>query len=219
MQLGSGFYTYNTMESKFKQLRHRIIHLGSCYIKLNSTHFIQTGGYKRWNGKLLGVYTDVFMIVAQTSHVTSRPIWMVNIHMPSLLTARRYHGCGMAKMQNTVRIMVAGGTNNNSLIMRSIEYLDLNMNGHGQIMEEQWKNSKWQAFPPLKIPRTDYPSVVQVRNQILIAGGNCGPAHTPDCTLIERYNSLSGTWDIDEHRRLNHSRYKHNTFQVPTKYC
>ena len=218
MRLDSEMYVYNTIENEFQKFNGLKKHLGSCYIKLNSTHFIQTGGYHTWRG-IKYVHSDVFMVAAETTPSTMPPIRVTNTQMTDLILRRRYHGCGAIRTHSGLTLLIAGGSATEGQIMKSVEYLDLKTNDLGEIPEEQLRNSEWQTFPSLKIPRVGYPSVVNLGNETLVVGGDCGRAHKEECILIERYNYLTGSWHTVKSTGLHHSRHMHNTFHIPTNYC
>ena len=96
---------------------------GSCYVTINETHFIQTGGYK--NESLIG-QVFIFELAAQvTGSRNKEKVYLKASELSQLNVPRKYHGCEKGVINDEFSIIVAGGIGINGTRLKSVEYISL----------------------------------------------------------------------------------------------
>ena len=213
-------YVYNVPKSSSlgKGLVEIFQTLGSCFVTLNSTHFIQIGGY-RYNEKSASVllhHLDLRKLneLGPQIEIISSPL--ANLSMP-----RMQHGCTLVKMKDEeIAIIVAGGSVKNKRISKSMEYLTLpymNLNRVEGINISSTRD--WQTFTPLRTARTKYPSIGFVGTNFVAAAGACGKKNRKRCHLVEKFNVSNNEWEVFQDLQLTHNRYDHSTIQITKSFC
>ena len=102
---------------------------GACYVSVNSTHFVQTGG------ELNGQAVKAVYLVELTSDFRSfkyffpKHLLKLKLYvLPPLNTKRMYHGCSTSIINDRLSVIVAGGIGEDGNLLSSIEYFSLQDN-------------------------------------------------------------------------------------------
>ena len=99
---------------------------GACYITVNSTHFVQTGG--ELNGQ---VVKAVYMVELTSDFRSFKYFFQKHLLklklqvLPPMNIKRIYHGCSTSIIDDQLSVIVAGGIDENGNPLSSIEYLSL----------------------------------------------------------------------------------------------
>ena len=123
----------------------------------------------------------------------------------------------MVILNNTRHIVVAGGeTANGTIIRKQVEHLSLNMRN---IRKDLIRQDKWQHLSNLSLPRTKYPSIAGLGNEMVVAGGYCRGGYNNQCSYVKRFDPIRNSWKLDEKLKLAKSRHSHNSFRISEKTC
>ena len=191
---------------------------GACYITLNSRLFVQVGGYARRPSKHVSLFSLTIEGEEGEGSVTDPKvpnITMKQVVLSSLAFPRKYSGCGKVILNGKQHIVVAGGEAN-GIMPKQVEYLSLNMQN---IRKGPKCHDKWKLRSNLSLPRTLYPSVGVLGNEIVVAGGSCRDDDNNQCSYVERFDPIANSRKLEETLKLSKSRHSHNTFQISEKTC
>ena len=207
---------------------------GSCYISINSTHFVQIGG--EWNGSIL----DAAYMISIESNSKSGPSYNYKYRLKTetlsnLHTKRKYAGCTTGVIDGENSIIVVGGSSHKESFLNSGEYFPLPSNYQNKV-ESQNKpvrsddrvnflpsnhfkadNPQWKALPSFKIARSGFPTIFSSENKLVIVGGKCPSNIKHHCNEEEVLYSEKCNWIITNDT-IKSIRYNHNSEDV-TKIC
>ena len=184
---------------------------GSCYVPINSTHFVQIGGYNSTD-VLKSVYLFKICILQATKFYMNvdiryiRDISLLHAELPDLKIPRKFHGCGKAIINGKLSVIVSGGIGISNKTLKSVEYLSL----PEQITE-------WKELPALNLARSGFPSLGFIGEELFIVSGQCTESN--HCLQAEKFDKLHKSWKYDKSVKLKNMRYCHSTFEVTREIC
>lgn len=165
----------------------------SCMVKINSSRLLSIGGL----GKSLNSYSGKTYFYDLRSNK-----WTTG---PAIKTARNGLSCGLltwnnAELNQTEKVVVIAGGQNDGRYLDSVELLYLN--------EDGTHNQSWVNGPDLPL-RVYGSRMVEYNNTVILVGGD-----NPDAQQLYQLFSPKGPW-IKMKQFLKTTRWFHAAFLVP----